>query len=171
MSSQRIDNDAAGAEIVLRPLLLATIGSGVMTLGLLQFCTDLLDHAGPGDRAHVVHGIRSSFFAFLGTSAALLTAYLSGTYRSPRLSAVFNCYGAACFLAAVVVAGGHIGTALSSLAGSPGQGVTVGNFFLFSMIGLVLLVAGALMSALKHRVRGPVLQISEPDNSNAGAAA
>jgi hypothetical protein len=151
-------------ETTLRPLLLATVGSGVMTLGLLQFGADLFGQVSVADRASLVHGIRSSFFAFLGSSAALLTAYLFRAYRSERLSAWFNAYGAACFLGAVIVAGGHIGNTLGRLAGSPAtQAVTVGRFFLFSMAGLGALLAAALVSAFKRRVRRPVLHTSEPE--------
>jgi hypothetical protein len=151
-------------EVTLRPLLLATVGAGVMTLGLLQIGADLFGQVGVADRASVVHGIRSSFFAFLGASAALLTAYLFRAYRSERLSAWFNAYGAACFIGAVIVAGGHIGATLGRLAGSPAeQAVTVGNFFLFSMAGLAILVAATLFFAFKRRVRRPVPHSSEPE--------
>ena len=164
MSARPTPDATVDAEDVLRPLLLATIGSGVMTLGLLQFGADLFGELGVADRASLVHGIRSSFFAFLGSSAALLTAYLLRAYRSARLSAWFNVYGAACFLGAVVVAGGHIGATLGRLAGSPaGMPVTVGRFFLFSMGGLTLLIAAALFFALKRRARRPLLQTSEPE--------
>jgi hypothetical protein len=152
------------AEDALRPLLLATVGAGVMTLGLLQFWGDLLDQLDIADRTRLLHGIRSAFFAFLGTSAALLTAYLCRAYQSVRLSALFNVYGAACFLGAVIVAGGHIGATLGRLAGLPeGQGVTVGGFFLFSMAGLGALFAAALFSALQRRVRRSVPNASEPE--------
>jgi hypothetical protein len=151
-------------EVTLRPLLLATVGAGVMTLGLLQIGADLFGQVGVADRASVVHGIRSSFFAFLGASTALLFAYLFRAYRSERLSAWFNAYGAACFIGAVIVAGGHIGATLGRLAGSPAtQAVTVGNFFLFSMTGLAALVAATLFSAFKRRVRRPVPHSSEPE--------
>jgi hypothetical protein len=152
------------AEDALRPLLLATVGAGVMTLGLLQFWGDLLEQLEIADRTRLLHGIRSSFFAFLGTSAALLAAYLFRAYDSARLSALFNVYGAACFLGAVIVAGGHIGATLGRLAGLPeGQGVTVGGFFLFSMVGLAALFAASLLSALKRRVRRPVPHLSDPE--------
>ena len=150
-------------ESTLRPLLLATVGSGVMVLGLLQFSADLFDQLGVPDRAGLVHGIRSSFFAFLGSSAALLTAYLFRAYRSERLSGWFNAYGAACFLGAVIVAGGHIGATLNRLAGSTGMPVTVGRFFLFSMAGLAALLAAALFATFKRRVRRPVPHLSDPE--------
>ena len=164
MSSSAAPDSPIDAEDALRPLLLATVGAGVMTLGLLQFWGDLLDQLEIADRTRLLHGIRSSFFAFLGTSAALLTAYLCRAYDSARLSALFNVYGAACFLGAVIVAGGHIGATLGRLAGLPeGKGVTVGGFFLFSMAGLAVLVAASLLSAFKRRVRRPVLQKPEPE--------
>ena len=155
---------APDPEATLRPLLLATVGAGVMTLGLLQFWGDLLDQLEIADRTRLLHGIRSSFFDFLGTSAALLTAYLCRAYDSARLSALFNVYGAACFLGAVIVAGGHIGATLGRLAGSPAaQPVTVGRFFLFSMAGFGALLAAALVSAFKRRVRRPAPPMSEPE--------
>ena len=164
MSSHPASDTPVDAENALRPLLLATIGSGVMTLGLLQFGGDLLDQLTGSDRVHLLHGIRSAFFAFLGTSAALLTAYLCQAFVSPRLSALFNIYGAACFLGAVIVAGGHIGATLGRLAGSPdAESVIVGRFFLFSMAGLGALFAASLFLALKRRVRRPVPHMSEPE--------
>ncbi|MCW3796284.1 hypothetical protein OMW55_00470 [Sphingomonas sp. BN140010] len=145
---------AHDAETVFRPLMLATAGAGVMVLGLLQFGADMFGQLGPDGRTYMVLGIRSAFFTFIGTSAALLAAYLSRAFRAPRLSTLFNTYGAVTFLAGAFLAGGQVGVVLGQMSGPlPQVPLASGLFFLFTMTGAGLLCAAALGHALLRRWR------------------
>jgi hypothetical protein len=145
--------DPHAIEAVLRPLMLATVGAGVMVLGLMQFGADLFAQVDGGGRTLVVRGIRTAFFAFLGTSTALLAAYLCRADRSSRLSALFNAYGVLVFLGGAWLAGGNVGGALSRV---PGVVVMMSSpvaiFFLVSIGGACLLAFAAAVRAVQAAV-------------------
>ena len=142
----------SGPETVLRPLLLAAVGSGVLALSLLQFSVDALPLLDAEGKMHVARGIRTAFFAFLGGSGALLVAYLTGVWRSVRLALAFNIYGAIAFMVGSLLAGGQIGTALRQLAQESGpMPAPVGLFFLFNMLAVGVLATAALYAAARAR--------------------
>ena len=137
--------------------MLAAVGSGVLALSLLQFSVDAFPQLEEGGGTLVARAIRTAFFAFIGTAAALLVAYLSGVWRSARLALAFNIYGAIAFVAAAFLAGGFVGGALRMLAGERGGlPPSVALFFLFNIAAVVTLAVAALVSAaarLKGQVR------------------
>ena len=143
----------SGPETVLRPLLLAAVGSGVLALSLLQFSVDALPLLDAEGKMHVARSIRTAFFAFLGGSGALLVAYLTGVWRSVRLALAFNIYGAIAFMVGALIAGGQIGTALRQLAQESGpMPMAVGMFFLFNMLTVAVLAAAAVGAATRTRI-------------------
>jgi len=155
-------------ETAFRPLMLATAGAGVMVLGLLQFGADMFGQLEPDGRTYVVLGIRSAFFTFIGTSAALLAAYLCRAFRAPRLSTWFNAYGAITFLAGAFLAGGQIGVVLTQMSGQITQvPLPVGLFFLFTMTGAALLFVAALGHALLRGWRGRSIRAETPEGGAA----
>lgn len=136
---------AQGPEAVFRPLLLASAGLGVMVLGLLQFAAEALPALPEQGRALVARGIRTAFFGFLGTAAALLIAYLTRAWRSERLVLAFNLHGVVAFVAGSVVVGGQIGAALTLLAPEDGSvPATVAFFFLFNSVAVAALALAAV---------------------------
>ena len=141
-----------GPETVLRPLMLAAVGSGVLALSLLQFSTDALPMLDADGKMHVARSVRTAFFAFLGGSGALLVAYLTGVWRSPRLALAFNIYGAVAFMVGATLAGGQIGTALRQLARESGDlPIAVALFFLFNMVVVGALATIAIAAAIRSR--------------------
>ena len=141
-----------GPETVLRPLMLAAVGSGVLALSLLQFSTDAIPLLDADGKMHVARSVRTAFFAFLGGSGALLVAYLTGVWRSERLALAFNIYGAIAFMAGSLLAGGQIGTALRQFAQESGpMPIVVALFFLFNMAAVGALAAVALAAAVRSR--------------------
>ena len=141
-----------GPETVLRPLMLAAVGSGVLALSLLQFSTDAIPMLDADGKMHVARSVRTAFFAFLGGSGALLVAYLTGVWKSERLALAFNIYGAIAFMVGSLLAGGLIGTALRQLAQESGpMPIAVALFFLFNMIAVGALAAIALAAAIRSR--------------------
>ena len=138
-------------ETALRPLLLATVGAGVLSLGLLQFLSDVLPLLDGEGRLLVARGIRTAFFAFIGSSAALLVAYLTGVWHSSRLALAFNLYGAMAFVFGAIIAGGMIGGALKMLANEgPAMPAPVAMFFLFNFVAVVLLAAAAVITLARR---------------------
>ena len=149
--------EAPSIEVVLRPLMLATVGTGVMVLGLMQFGADLMAQVDDSGRTLMVRGIRTAFFAFLGTSSALLAAYLCKVDRSRRLTALFNVYGMLIFVGGVWLSGGTVGGALSRVPGVVvAMPSAVAIFFLVSVGGAAALAVSALariaIGAARRRV-------------------
>lgn len=141
-----------GPETILRPLLLAAVGSGVLALSLLQFSVDAVAMLDGEGKMHVARSVRTAFFAFMGGSGALLVAYLTGVWRSERLALAFNIYGAVAFMAGALLAGGQIGSALRQLTQESGpMPLAVGLFFLFNMLAVGTLAAIALAAAIRSR--------------------
>lgn len=141
-----------GPETILRPLLLAAVGSGVLALSLLQFSADAVPLLAADGKVHVARAVRTAFFAFLGGSGALLVAYLTGVWRSARLALAFNIYGAIAFMAGALLAGGQVGTALREFTQESGpMPLAVGLFFLFNMLAVGALAAIAIAAALRSR--------------------
>lgn len=156
---------------MLRPLLLATAGSGVMVLGLLQFSADMFAQVEAAGRPILVHAVRTAFFAFLSTSAALLGAYLFRVYRSPRMALIFNSFGAVVFLVAVLFGGGQIGGALIHVPGvEPRMPVMLSLFFVVSIGGAILLLLAALAAFLRALVRSARATSTGPSDLDEGAA-
>jgi hypothetical protein len=147
-----VTNSELRPEAILRPLMLAAVGSGVLALSLLQFSVDALPLLGADGKLLVARSIRTAFFAFLGGSAALLVAYLTASWKSERLSLAFNLYGAIAFVGGATLAGGQVGGALKILAGEQGGlPPPVALFFLFNMVAVVVLGVVAVVSAVSTR--------------------
>lgn len=143
-------------ESVLRPLMLAAIGSGVLALSLLQFSADAIPLLELAGKRTIAGAIRAAFFGFLGCSAALLIGYLTSAWKSERLALAFNIYGALSFIVGSALAGGHVGGALRLMAGEDGMPPSVALLFLFNMIAvftLGLLAIASLVRARRSRTR------------------
>jgi hypothetical protein len=145
-----MSNGAPGPDTILRPLLLAAVGSGVLALSLLQFSVDALPLLDAEGKLLIARSIRTAFFGFLGGSAALLVAYLTATWKSERLSFAFNLYGAIAFVGGATLAGGQVGGALRIMTGENGSPpLSVALFLLFNVAAVVLLGMAALVSAVR----------------------
>ena len=141
---------------------MATVGTGVMVLGLLQFSAEMFGQVAVVERASLVYAIRAAFFAFLGTSTALLLAYLCRVDGAPRLAGLFNLYGVLLFFVAGLLAGSHVGGVLTILSGPHWrlpQGVE--TFFLAGAAALLLLLASGLFNAVRT-LRRPGLAEQRP---------
>lgn len=138
-------------ESILRPLILAAIGSGVVALSLLQFSADALPLLDGEGKLAVARAIRAAFFAFLGCASALLVAYLTGSWKSARLTLAFNLYGATAFIFGATMSGGHVGAALRTMAGERMMPPALGLFFLFNMVAVLALGAAAILSVFRVR--------------------
>ena len=139
-------------ETILRPLLLAAVGSGVLALSLLQFSVDALPMLEREGKLLVARSIRTAFLAFLGGSAALLVAYLTGVWKSDRLALAFNLYGAIAFIVGATLAGGQVGGALFMIAEERGAPLpnSVGLFFLFNVAAVALLALAAIGGVMRR---------------------
>lgn len=157
-----------GFDSRFRPLLSATIGSGLVAIALLDFTANGWEEFPEQARVLIAVAARSAFLMFVMNTVALLAAYLAVRIAGPVTTVCLNLYGAGTFLGGTFVVGSLLSQALdlaSPGAASPPEGVQV--FIGLAGVGLAivaLLVTGAASLRAISLWRQPARSTTENDD-------
>lgn len=137
-----------------RPLLSATIGSGLVALAMLDFAAGGWDSFAAPGRVLIAVAARTAFLMFALSTLALLAAYLASAVIGPVVTVLLNLYGAGIFLVGTFLTGGLLGRAFELAA--PGADTPPDSVQLFIGLagaGLLVLVASVLIATTAHLAR------------------
>lgn len=95
-----------------RPLLAATTGSGLMTVGVLQFTGSIWGSAEPLSQELIAIAARTTLLAFIMNAATLGLGFIVRGRPRPILCAILNVYGSTVFLVGAFLSGSYISKAL-----------------------------------------------------------
>ena len=157
LEAQDITGNVAGAG--LRPLSACVAGSGVMTLGVLQFLGQVWSAVPDAARQEMVVTVRVAFLGFIITLAALVLAWLGQRVGGPAWRGMVTLFGLVSFAASAFSVALGIGRGLSKAAplakdAMPTDGVLAfmgAAMAVFCLLGLALMV----MSARRLLMRKP----------------
>lgn len=144
-----------GFDSRFRPLLSATIASGLVALAMLDFTASGWNNFSADARVLIAVAARSAYIMFLLNTFALLAAYLAVRIAGPITTACLNLYGAATFLGGTFVVGGLLSAALnlaSPGAAEPPDAVKV--FVGLAGTGLIVVILLLAMAAILRLVNG-----------------
>ncbi|MBA3879721.1 MAG: hypothetical protein C0500_08400 [Sphingobium sp.] len=138
-----------------RPLLSATIGSGLVALALLDFAANGWDSFGAPGRVMIAVAARTAFLMFALSTLALLAAYLASAVIGPAMTVILNLYGAGIFLVGTFLTGGLLSRAFELTApGADNPPEAVKAFIGFAGIGLLILVMAVVFALIVRLATG-----------------
>ena len=108
-------NIADAGEAGLRPLTACVAGSGVMTLGLLQFVGNVWNDFPDPARQEMLLATRIGFIALLFALISLVLAWVVRRIAAPWWIGVANLYGLLVFAGSALVITRSLGRALTSV--------------------------------------------------------
>lgn len=165
-------HDVSTFDTQFRPLLGATVASGLCALGILQFAGSGWNSFGDDGRALIAIAARTAFLSFVLNAVSLLIAYLFANTLGPLLTFLVNLYGVGVFMAGTFLTGGLLSGALdlaSPKAADPPENIQaflglvgVGGLALMFLIGLSALIA-VLRRSFKRPSPNALSSQDEPD--------
>lgn len=138
-----------------RPLLSATIASGLVALAMLDFTASVWNNFAADARVLIAVAARNAYIMFLLNTFALLAAYLAVGIAGPITTACLNLYGAATFLGGTFIVGGLLSVALtlaSPGANNPPEAVQA--YVGMAAVGLVIVIALIVGTTILRLIKG-----------------
>lgn len=138
-----------GFDSRFRPLLSATIASGLVALAMLDFTASGWNNFLADARVLIAVAARNAYIMFLLNTFALLAAYLTVRIAGPIATACLNLYGAATFLGGTFIVGGLLSVALNLASpGAANPPESVKAYIGIAAAGLVIVIALLLLTAI-----------------------
>lgn len=152
-----VDRDDTAGMAALRPLSACVAGSGLMTLGVLQFLGQVWSAVPDAARQEMLATVRVSFFGFLLTLAALVLAWLGQRAGGTAWRGAITLFGLFAFAGSAYSVALGTGRALTKAAPATAAALPPDEVLVFlaaGVIALVLLVAGLTVLAMRRLMKG-----------------
>lgn len=95
-----------------RPIIIAALGAGAMTIGVLSFVGAIWGYVPPRSQELVAVAARTSLIVFAMIVLVLVLAFLASRAAGPSVRLLTNLYGALTFIGGAVTCGSVISEAL-----------------------------------------------------------
>ncbi|OYW22453.1 MAG: hypothetical protein B7Y98_03655 [Sphingomonas sp. 32-62-10] len=150
-----------------RPLLSATIASGLVVLAMLDFTASGWNNFAADARVQIAVAARSAYIMFLLNTFALLAAYLAVGIAGPITTACLNFYGAATFLGGTFIVGGLLSIALTLASpGADNPPESVQAYVGMAAFGLVIVITLLVGTAILRFVKAAAPQPKSREESS-----
>jgi hypothetical protein len=137
-----------------RPLLSATVGSGVVTLAMMNFAGSAWGDLGIRARVLVADAMRASMLMFLFALLLLVTSYALERKMTARQRVAVNFAGTGIFLAGTVISGRALSTALAIASARSEPTSEILAFFGISLAVSIALLASLAWGAVRKSAPG-----------------